>query len=1013
MRRDRTLGFRILGPLEAELDGRLLRLSRQARRVLSSLLVPLLDDSSGIPTSAEQLGRRVWRPGQPRNPAGIRGTIKELRDHLDPDRSDGQETVIPLGKYHLTVPRWTIDACCFRVLHDEGRQALEARDLDLAENRLTRALGLWRGFPFADPEPWDDDAIGLRQALDVEHRTAREMLAEARSRVGWDRIDELAQLLSEDEDNERVRRWYALALYRAGNRTQAIAVLEKGIQLLRRQRLDPSALLELRRQIAVGDQGLAVPDRPRSQPPRLLTAPPQPFYGRAAELATVTNCLLDGWEDRSAAPRCQLTGPAEVGKTAIALMAAERLKDWFPNGVVLVSLHGNREDQKSGNEALADVLRALGLPVTGSRSNRGKRLSHATAGCRMLVIADGAAGEEQVHGLLEDCGCVVLVTSRASLLIDGMTAVPVKPFSPAAAAEYLGTRLAAAGRPLETEDDLAQAVDVLDLTPTALNSDAADIGRDPDTTLAEWTEQRKRQLPSGARSELQTSLLANYRDLDETARRTFRLLSLVDAPLVSGWTAASLLDCRLDEAEQALDILAGARLLQASIRPGRKRYHLRAAFHALAKNLVRGEPVAAAAQERCLGAHYWLARQARAALDPDAEPPPEQPGWASSRRGPVDLVGDPLAWFNDEHGAMIAAVRLAHRTGHWSLTWLLTRELVPFFDIAERGEAWEETHRLAMEAAVHSGDRAGQAWTLCGLGLLKRYQGMAEEAADSFAEAQRLFADGPDRFGQATARYGHGDILIGMRQYDRAIAEFQGALEAFRGLGKLGGQATVMAGLGEAHTKRGTARRPNIVREDLLKAVGWSGQAVQLAARLGDQRRRGALRDLGVAYRFLGGPGNLERANDAFTQCAAEYKRQGDRFGQAQTMVSHGLLREQQGKSAEARQGYQDAATIFESLHDYLWVGHACRQLGDSWRNEGFADEAIAVYGKAIASLQMTEYRDVLADCLILRGHAYQLAGTPPAAEADWQRVRAIAAEIGDPELAAEAGVLLSTQEQP
>jgi len=1016
MRRDRALGFRILGPLEAELDGRPLQLRPQHKLVLTSLLVPLLDDSSGNPVSAEQLGRRVWQPGHPRSTASIRVTIQDLRDRLDPDRGDGQETVIPLRGYRLIVPRWTIDAWCFRMLYGEGRQALKDGDLDLAENRLTRALGLWRGFPFADPEPWDDDAIRLREKLELECRSAREMLAEVRSRAGWDRVDELAQLLSEDENHERVRGWYALALYRAGNRTQAIAVLGKGIQLLGRQRLDPSALLELRHRMRADDPGLAAPDRPRFQLPAPPTAPPQPFCGRAAELATVTSCLLDGWDDRRAAPRCQITGPAEVGKTAIALMAADRLKDWFPDGVVLVSLHGNRENQKPGTEVIADVLRTLGLPVTGSRSNRAKRLSHATAGRRMLVIADGAAEEEQVRGLLEDCGCAVLVTSRDALAVDGMTTIPVRPFTPAAAAEYLAARLTAAGRPGETEDDLSRAVDVLHLTPAALNSGAADIVRDPDVTLAEWTVRRKRQLPSGVRPGLQKSLLANYWDLDETTQRTFRLLGLVDARLVSGWTAASLLDCGLDDAEQALDLLAGARLLQASVSRGRKQYYLRATFHTLAKDLVADEPLAAAAQERCLRAHYWLARQARAVLDPDAEPPPEQPGWASSRQGPVDLVGDPIAWFNDEHGAMVSAVRLAHRTGHWSLTWRLTRELVPFFDIAERGEAWEETHRLALDAAHHSDETAGQAWTLCGLGLLKRYQGMTEEAADSFTEAQRLFTGGldvPDRFGQATAHYGHGDILIGMGQFDRAIAEFQTALEAFRSLGKLGGQATVMAGLGEAHAMRGIASRP-VDREDLLKAVSWSEQSVQLATRLGDRRRRAsALRDLGVAYRFLGSPEDLERASDAFTQCATEYKQQGDRFGQAQTMVSHGVLREQQGRSAEARQAYQDAAFIFESLHDYRWVGNAYRQLAESWFSEGIADEAITAYDRAIASLRTTEYRRELAVCLIRRGHAHQLAGAPSEAAADWQEARAIASEIGDPELAAEASALPRAKEQP
>src|SRR5918999_3565131 len=115
-----------------------------------------------------------------------------------------------------------------------------------------------------------------------------------------------------------------------------------------------------------------------------------------------------------------MTGPAGVGKSALALYWACRRAERFPDGHLYVDLRWNAPPRPSDpGEALAGVLRVLGsadLDVLVDGEKRMARLRSLLARKRMLLVLDNASSPAQVWPLLPaGSRCAVVVTSRDTL----------------------------------------------------------------------------------------------------------------------------------------------------------------------------------------------------------------------------------------------------------------------------------------------------------------------------------------------------------------------------------------------------------------------------------------------------------------------------------------------------------------------------------------------------------------------------------------------------------------------
>ncbi|AOR36884.1 transcriptional regulator [Streptomyces fodineus] len=130
--------------------------------------------------------------------------------------------------YVLDLDPEQIDACRFERLVTDGRRLLEQRDPRTAHARLTEALGLWRGSPYAEFDghpPLSDECTRLEQI----RLTAVESYAEARLALGA--AEEVAADLDGEArrhpTRERLVGHLMTALSRLGRQAEALEVYER------------------------------------------------------------------------------------------------------------------------------------------------------------------------------------------------------------------------------------------------------------------------------------------------------------------------------------------------------------------------------------------------------------------------------------------------------------------------------------------------------------------------------------------------------------------------------------------------------------------------------------------------------------------------------------------------------------------------------------------------------------------------------------------------------------------
>jgi predicted ATPase/DNA-binding CsgD family transcriptional regulator len=282
----------------------------------------------------------------------------------------------------------------------------------------------------------------------------------------------------------------------------------------------------------------------------LLPAQPTPLVGRADELATIRQRLAD-----EGMRLLTLTGPGGVGKTRLALAAAEQLADQlldrFPDGVVVVDLTPVRDPHL----VLPAIARTLGLTDTGHPQLSDRLRDFLRERVKLLVL-DNFEQVLPAAGLLADllASCpdlALLVTSRVPLQLrweqtlriaplpipdlraalpplDALLAVPsVALFVERARARRADFVLGEKQAPL-----VAQLAVELDGLPLALELAAARLDVLSLPTLVRRLEDRLRLLTSEApdRPERQRSLEAavgwSYDLLSEPERRLFRCLGV-------------------------------------------------------------------------------------------------------------------------------------------------------------------------------------------------------------------------------------------------------------------------------------------------------------------------------------------------------------------------------------------------------------------------------------------------------------------------------------------------------
>jgi transcriptional regulator with XRE-family HTH domain len=514
--------------------------------------------------------------------------------------------------------------------------------------------------------------------------------------------------------------------------------------------------------------------------PSLLPPSVTDFTGREQEVASVLGLLAtDSRQDRAhAVVISAVAGKPGIGKTTLAIHVAHRLRDEFPDGQLYVNLHGAQPHPLEPGEVLARFLRALGMDgsaIPNDLEERAERYRTLVVDRRVLVVLDNAAGEAQVRPLLPGSPtCGVLVTSRVRLTgLEGARLVDLDILPPQAAVELLA-RVAGPARIAAEPDAAAAIVGYCGHLPLAIRIAGARLAARPAWSLARLAERladehrRLDELTAGDLA-VRASIALSYRALPELQQRAFRPLGLLEAPDFPAWVAAALLDLHLDQGDDLIDGLVDAQLLEVAGEDaaGQLRYR----FHDLLRVYARERTAAEdpshdqdAALARAWGGWLALAEAADRRLPSPTvgvahSSAPRWPSTAGDGGGRVSgpAPADPLAWFEAERVALVAAVTQAANRGMEELAWDLAGLLLGFLSVRNHLDDWRRTHEVALAAAERVGDRRGQAYMLRGLGQFHIECDDLQAASAHLEQALALFDQLDDPYGWA-----HTLITCGM-----------------------------------------------------------------------------------------------------------------------------------------------------------------------------------------------------------------------------------------------------------
>src|SRR4051794_32717929 len=323
--------YPVLGPLEVRAGERSLNLggSRQ-RRVLAALLL-----APNKPVGLSHLTEAVWDGVAPATARRqVQNAVAALRGVLA--RVGAADAIATHGSgYLLRVDPDALDASIFEELVQRARAEVAAGDGLAAAATLREALGLWRGPVLAGlggqlPEV-DGAKLEERRLAALEEVVDLELAAGTHARL----VSELRGLVAEHPLRERFAGQLMIALYRGGRQAEALAAFHDLARRLSDELgVDPGApLRRLYEAVLREDPELNAPggaeqvpdtadDEPIAQPP---PAPPQ-FTGRRGDLERLDRLLSDGHTD-SAVVISAIAGTAGIGKTALAIRWAHRVRD--------------------------------------------------------------------------------------------------------------------------------------------------------------------------------------------------------------------------------------------------------------------------------------------------------------------------------------------------------------------------------------------------------------------------------------------------------------------------------------------------------------------------------------------------------------------------------------------------------------------------------------------------------------------------------------------------------------
>ncbi|WP_214324857.1 AfsR/SARP family transcriptional regulator [Nonomuraea sediminis] len=974
--------FRLLGPVEVVIADEPVAIASARQQIVLTML--LLEANQVVPVS--RLVDALWDDRPPRTARSqVQICVSGLRTLLNTDDRGEILQTRPPG-YLIRVEDDELDLRRFERLVARAAEVAAAQPAEAVRD-LRAALALWRG----------PAASGVRSEI---VQAAATMLGESRLAAleqclqleldlgnHHEVVGELTGLVAEHPLRERFRGQLMLALYRSGRQAEALEVFRQTRRtFVDELGLDPGQDLQnLERAILTRDPELELPDDVRwgarvepegvSFVPRQLPAEITDFIGHREVVEEV--CAVLSSRARAQLPVVTLTGKGGVGKSALAVHAAHQLLEHYPDGQLFARLHDGEGQRSQPYGLLERFLRALGVAPSAlpdTLEGRAAMYRSCLAERRVLIVLDDMVLMNQAIPLLPGSeGCGVIITTRNRLpWPQNAHQVELDMLAESAGIELV-TRIIGQERAKAEPESVTELVALCDSLPLALHIVAAKLASRqhwPISAMVQRLRDERRRLDEldleGV--SVRATLSFSYDSLSDDGRRLFRRLGVLGEVSFAAWTAAPLLGVAHVVAEDLLEDLVAARLVEAEQSPdGFVRFHLHDLIRIFATELLTQEDTPAERQQalgRLLGCWLFLAREAHSrvyggdhcVLHGDAELwrlPPEVVE--------AELGDDPLGWFRREHTALVSATMQAARSGISEVCWDLAMTSVTLFESGLHTDDWRETHDAALKAARAAGDRRGEGAMSYSLGLLELTRDLAE-AGRYLRESLEIFQELREPHGLALALSELAFVHRQTGDYPGALALCDEALAHSQRVADPVCEANLLRNMAQIHLDQ-QHRDVAVQLLDEAFIMSHKAGATRVTAQIEYQRAELYLRE-----------GHLERARIAYAFVLRAARESGDLIGQGYALLGLGSSRgpalapdsvsgsSVPGSSASgselaealelAEREFAGALELAERTRDALLRGRVLLALGtlharaDGSRALGLLAEALEVFGE-------------------------------------------------------------------
>ena len=615
-----------------------------------------------------------------------------------------------------------------------------------------------------------------------------------------------------------------------------------------------------------GSQTTAIP------PLHQLPPPPPDFTGRRAELQELMEAITEDGITISG-----LQGQGGIGKTALALVLADRLKGRYADAQFYLDLRGVDANPVSVTDAMAHVVRGFHPTALIPEDEANMRALYVSVldGKRAILLMDNARDRAQVEPLMPPSSCLLLVTSRQHFVLPGLIPIDLDTLPPTDAESLIVT---IAPRAEEQAGVIAQLCGYL---PHALRVAASLLAERIDLAVDDYVGRLR---DSSNRLDLiDASLTLSYDLLSSELQRLWRTLAVFPVGFDVGG-ASAVWEMDADATQDRLGEFMRYSLVQWSEASGRYSLHDLARVYADSR-LEGGERLVV---EELHSAHYLeVLSQADDLYKEGGDSVLQGLGLFDAE---LDNIRVGQGWAADHSAEGGRAAELCSRYGYAGAYIFLVR-LHPRERIR-----WMEA---GLDAARRLSDKNKEGATLSNLGLAHHRLGEYSKAIEYHEQRLIIAREIGSRSGEGTAFGNLGMAYSRIAEYTKAIEYLEQHLAIAREIGDKLGEGNSLGNLGSAYYGLGK----------YTTAIDYYEQSLTITRDIGDRLGEShVLGNLGNAYYNLG---EHTKAIDYYEQHLAIAREIGDRPGEGNALNNMALSLDEQGDRVAAIERAEAALVLY------------------------------------------------------------------------------------------------------